>query len=59
MRRSRFDVTLSCGGEDTAQGGSEIAGGDVIAGEEEGDVAAELVGGAGLGFFAGVEKTVG
>jgi hypothetical protein len=36
-----FDVTLSGGGEDAAEGGAEIAGGKVSAGEEVGDIMAE------------------
>jgi hypothetical protein len=37
-----------------AEGGAEIAGGEVFAGEEVGEVLGGFIGGAGLGFFAGV-----
>ena len=52
-----FDLTLSSGGEDASEGDAEIAGGEVMTGEEVRDVVAEILGGAGLGFFAGVEET--
>jgi hypothetical protein len=42
------------------QGGAEIAGGEVVAGEEVGQVFAEFFGGVGAGFFLGVvEAEVG
>jgi len=37
-----------------AGGGAEIVGGEVLTREEIGQFAGELIGGAGLGFFAGV-----
>ncbi len=49
-----LDVAASYAGDEAAKGGAEIAGGEVLAGEEIGQVAAEFIGGAGLGFLAGV-----
>ena len=47
-------------GNEAAQRGVEIAGGEVVAGKEVGQVFAECCGGAGLGFFLGVvEAEVG
>jgi hypothetical protein len=55
-----FDVATGDGGNDTAQGGAEIAGGEVFAGEIVRDFAGKFVGSAGLGFLAGmVEAKVG
>jgi len=48
-------VALDYGWEEAAEGDAEVAGGEVLAGEEIGYVAAEFVGGLGLGLFAGVE----
>src|SRR5260370_14729728 len=42
------------GGDEAAQGGAEMAGGEVVAGEEIVEVFAECFGGAGPGFFLGV-----
>jgi len=42
------------GGDEACQGGAEIAGGEVVAGEEVGQVFAEFLCGAGSGFFLGV-----
>jgi hypothetical protein len=50
-----FDVAFGDGGEDAGQGGAEIAGGEITAGEERGYVAADLLGGEGLRFPLGVE----
>jgi len=50
-----LDVTLDDGGKEMAESGTEIAGGEILAGEARGDVAADLVGGEGLGFLAGVK----
>jgi hypothetical protein len=50
-----FDLTLGDGGEDAAQGGAEIAGGDVTVGEERGYSAAHLLGSEGLRFPARME----
>ena len=49
-----FDVAAKDGGDEASESGTEIAGGEVVSGEEIGDVAAEFIGGFGLGFFAGV-----
>jgi hypothetical protein len=51
-----FDLALSDGGEEAAQGGAEVAGGEITVGEVRRDVAARLLGGEGLGFFAGMER---
>jgi len=50
-----LDVPLGDGGKEVAEGGTEVAGGEVRAGEVRRDFAADLVGGAGLGFLTGVE----
>ena len=47
-------ITAENGGEEAAQGGAEIAGGEVVAGEEIGEVFAERFCGVGAGFFLGV-----
>jgi len=52
-----LDVTADDGGQEAAEGGAEIAGGKVFAGEEIGQFAGEFIGGAGLGVFAGVVGT--
>ena len=49
-----FYVTADDGGDDATQGSAEIAGGEVVAGEEVGQVLADGFGGAGAGFFLGV-----
>ncbi len=49
-----FDVTADNGGDEAAQGSAEIASGKVVAGEEVGQVFAEVLCGAGSGFFLGV-----
>jgi len=55
-----FYIAMEHGGEEAAEGGAEIVGGEVFAGEEIGQFACEFTGGAGLGFFAGVvEAEVG
>jgi len=51
---ARLDVAADDGGQEAAEGGAEIAGGEVFTGEEIGEVAGEFTGGAGLGVFAGV-----
>ena len=45
-----LEVTFGDGGEDAGQGGGEIAGGEITAGEERGYVTADLLGGEGLRF---------
>jgi len=49
-----LNVAADDGGQEAAEGGAEIAGGKVLAGEEIGEVTGEFIGGAGLGVFAGV-----
>jgi hypothetical protein len=49
------DETLGDGDEKAAEGGVEVAGREIFAREEVVDVAAEVFGGEGLGFFFGVE----
>ena len=50
-----LDLSLGNGGEEAAQGGAEIAGGEITTGEVGGNIAAHLLGGEGLGFLAGME----
>jgi hypothetical protein len=55
-----FYVAADDGGEDAGEGGAEIAGGDVFAGEEVGQVFADGFCGASAGLFLGVvEAEVG
>ena len=49
-----FYIAANNGGDETCQGGAEIAGGKVVTGEEEGQVFAESIDGAGAGLFLGV-----
>jgi hypothetical protein len=49
-----LDVAADDGGQEAAEGGAEIGGGKVSAGEEIGEFAGEFIGCAGLGVFAGV-----
>jgi len=51
---SGFYIAADHGGDEASQGGAEIAGGEVLAGEEVGEVFAEIIGGLGAGFFLGV-----
>jgi len=51
---SGFYITADNGGDEAAEGGAEIAGREVVAGEEVGQVFAERFGGAGASFFLGV-----
>jgi hypothetical protein len=51
---SGFYVAAEDGGDEASQGGAEIAGGEVVAREEVGQVFAEFLRGAGPGFFLGV-----
>jgi hypothetical protein len=48
-----FYIAADHGGDEAAQSGAEIAGGEVVAGEEVGQVFAEFLCGAGAGFFLG------
>ena len=57
---SGFYIAADDGGDEARQGGAEIAGGEVVAGEEVGQVFAEFLRGTGAGFFLGVvEAEVG
>jgi len=47
-------VAAEDGGDEASQGGAEIAGGEVVAGEEVVEVFAEGIGGAGSSFFLSV-----
>jgi hypothetical protein len=49
-----FYIAADNGGDEARHGGAEIAGGEVVAGEEVGQVFAEFSCGAGAGFFLGV-----
>src|SRR5216683_712912 len=49
-----FYIAADNGGDEACQGGAEIAGGEVVAGEEVGQVFAEFLCGAGAGLFLGV-----
>ncbi len=49
-----FYIAAHNGGDEACQGGAEIAGGEVVAGEEVGQVFAEFLCGAGAGLFLGV-----
>src|SRR6266478_872650 len=51
-----FYIVAHNGGDEACQGGAEIAGGEVVAGEEVGQVFAEFLCGAGAGFFLGVVR---
>ncbi|OLB39057.1 MAG: hypothetical protein AUH11_05100 [Acidobacteria bacterium 13_2_20CM_57_17] len=51
---SGFYIATDDGGNEACQGGAEIAGGEVVAREEVGQVFAEFLRGAGAGFFLGV-----
>ena len=51
---SGFYLAAEDGGDEACQGGTEIAGGEVIAGEEVGQVFAEGLRGTGASFFLGV-----
>ncbi len=52
-----LDLALGHGGKEAAQGGAQIAGREVIGGEEARDIATEVIDGDGLGFLAGVVVT--
>jgi hypothetical protein len=49
-----LNVVADDGGQEAAEGGAEIAGGKILAGEEIGRFAGEFIGGACAGFFLGV-----
>ena len=54
---SGFDIAAEDGGNEASQGGAEVAGGEVVAGEEVGQVLAEIICGAGASFFLGMVET--
>jgi len=57
---SGFYVAADHGGDDAREGGAEIAGGEVVAREEAGEVLGEFFRGLGAGLFLGVvEAEVG
>ena len=47
-------IAADDGGDEARQGGAEIAGGEVVAGKEVGQVLAECFGGLGASSFLGV-----
>jgi hypothetical protein len=49
-----FDVAADDGGDEAAQSGAEITGGEILAGEVAGEVCAETLRGTGASFFFGV-----
>jgi hypothetical protein len=53
---SGFDFTQDDGGEEAAQSGAEIAGGEITSGEERGNILAGLLGDEGLRLLARMEK---
>jgi hypothetical protein len=54
---ARFYVTASDGDEDAAEGGVEVVGGELVAGEEKSEIVGYFFGGEELGFFLGVVET--
>jgi len=50
-----LDLALGYGGEETAQGGTEIARGEIASGKIGGNIAADFVGGESLRFLACME----
>jgi len=50
-------VAADDGGDEAREGGAEVVGGEIVAGEEAGEVLAEFFGELGLGFFLGVVET--
>ncbi len=50
-----LDAALRHAGEDMAESGTEIAGGEVTAGEPRGNIAADGLGGLGLCFLTGMK----
>lgn len=50
-------MAASDGDEDAAEGGVEIVGGEIVAGEEESKIVGYFFGGVELGFFLGVVET--
>ena len=54
---ARLYIAASDGDEDAAEGGVEVVGGEIVAGEEVGEILAEFLAGAELGFFSSVVET--
>jgi hypothetical protein len=55
-----FYIAADHGGDEASEGGVEIVGGEVVAGEEDGEVFGEFTGGLGTGLLLGmVEAEVG
>lgn len=54
---ARLYVTASHGNEDAAEGGVEVVGGEIVAGEEVREIFADFLVGAELGFFLSVVET--
>jgi hypothetical protein len=54
---SGFYIAADSGGDEAREGGAEIAGGEVVAGEEAGEVFGEFISGLGAGFLLGVVET--
>lgn len=52
-----FCIAADNGGDEACQGSAEIASGEIVAGEEVGEVFAEFLCGAGAVFFLGVVET--
>jgi len=53
---SGFYLAADNGGDEASQGGAEIAGGEIVAGEEVVEVFAKRFGGLGAGFFLGMVR---
>jgi len=51
-----FYIAADNGGDETCQSGAQIAGGEVVAGEVVSQIFAEIICGAGAGFFLGVVR---
>ena len=49
-------IAADDGGDEARKGGAEIAGGEIVAGEEAGEVFAEFFRGLGAGLLLGMEK---
>jgi hypothetical protein len=54
---ARLQVAARHGDEDAAEGGVEVVGGEIVAGEEVREIFADFLAGAELGFFLGVVET--
>ena len=54
---SGFYIAADHGGDEACQGGAEVAGGEVVAGEEAGEVFAECFRGVGASLLLGMVET--